>query len=302
MDLTQLRSFVKIGQTGNLRKAAEMLNISQSALSSQIKNLEENLNLHLFNRSSRGMQLNDNGRILYSHATDLLKGAEAFLGKARELSGRPAETIKIGINTDGSFLKVSKLSRILKSHFPQTSFIFVSSQTIRTAEMLRTGTIDLGFFFGDNWEADIVSQTISYFDIRIAVPSKFLDGNEDMNWRNLSTLPWIWSVCNCPFYQIIQAEMDERGLQPNRFADAMDESVVKELVMDNQGIGILREDDARYVASLSQVTVWEDESFQVPLGLAMLEQHKSNRTFQEIQQLIAELWQDDSQTITRAAA
>jgi len=291
MNLYQLRSFVKIAKTNSLRKAAESLHISQSALSSQIKNLEDILDLQLFNRSTRGMQLNDNGRILYSHATELLRGADRLIEKARELNGDKSGIIKIGINTDGSFLKVSKLSRILNSHFPHINFIFVSSQTIHTARMLREQAIDLGFYFGDNRERDIFSRPISHFNIRIAIPKRFLTSTFDLNWESLADAPWIWSVCNCPFYQIVQAEMNERGLSPNRFVDAMDESVVKELVMDSQGIGILREDDARYVASLSEVEIWEDVKFEVPLSLAMLDKNSDNQTYTAITSLTKDIWQ-----------
>lgn len=290
MDLHQLRSFVKIGETGSLRKAAHSLHISQSALSSQIKNLESTLDLKLFNRSARGMELSDKGRLLYSHATKLLQGADNFISKAEELSGHTSTKVKIGINTDGSFLRVSKLSRVLKSHFPHTSFIFVSSQTIHTTAMLRDKTIDLGFYFGENWERDIFSYDISSFDIRIAVPRRFLSSDNSLSWPRLADMPWIWSVCNCPFYQIVQAEMEKHNLSPNRFIDAMDESVVKELVMDNQGIGILREDDARYVASLSEVAIWEDVKFEVPLSLALLEENKENELYVTISKLIRGVW------------
>ena len=251
MEIYQLKSFVKIADTGNLRKAAESLHISQSALSSQIKLLETRLDLKLFDRSAKGMELTENGRILYSHAVATLSSAENFMVKARELTGRIGQQVKIGINTDGSFLKVGRLSRMLTSYFPDIGFFFVSSQTVRTPEMLREELIDIGFFFGENRENDIQTEIISHFDIRIVVPARFWSGDDPLNWNELAGLPWVWSVCDCPFYQIVQVKMESLGLFPNRYVDAMDESVVRELVIDGQGVGILREDDARYAASWS---------------------------------------------------
>ncbi len=290
MELYQLKSFVKIAQTHNLRKAAENLHISQSALSSQIKLLEERLDLKLFTRTAKGMVLTDNGRILYSHAQEILSSAEIFTTKAKELSGRVSQTVRIGINTDGGFLKVGKLSRTLNNHFPQVNFIFVSSQTIRTAEMLREKLIDVGFFFGDNFENDIYSETISHFHIQIAIPKKILPDQGEISWQILADLPWIWSVCNCPYYQIVQEKMETLGLNPNRFVDAMDESVVKELVMDGQGIAILREDEAQYVAGLSDVHIWKDVKFQVPLCVGILKSNRQNNMLDTITGLIRPLW------------
>ena len=289
MEIHQLKSFVKIADTGNLRKAAEILHISQSALSSQIKFLETRLDLKLFVRSAKGMELTECGRALYPHALAVLSSAEIFETKARELTGRTERRIKIGINTDGRFLKVGKLSRLLNGHFQGIGFFFVSSETVRTPEMLRQELIDIGFFFGENRESDILAETISHFDIRIVIPQRLLPEAE-ITWELLARLPWVWSVCDCPYYQLVQAKMESLGLAPNRFVDAMDESVVRELVMDNQGIGIMREDDARYAASLSGCRVWEVEKFSVPLSLGILEKNRFNPMYEDIIRLVRQLW------------
>ncbi|EKD37795.1 MAG: Transcriptional regulator, LysR family, partial [uncultured bacterium] len=289
MEIHQLKSFVKIADTGNLRKAAETLHISQSALSSQIKFLETRLDLKLFVRSAKGMELTECGRALYPHALAVLSSAEIFTTKARELTGRTERRIKIGINTDGRFLKVGNLSRLLNGHFQGIGFFFVSSETVRTPEMLRQELIDIGFFFGENRESDILAETISHFDIRIVIPQRLLPEAE-ITWELLARLPWVWSVCDCPYYQLVQAKMESLGLAPNRFVDAMDESVVRELVMDNQGIGIMREDDARYAASLSGCRVWEAEKFSVPLSLGILEKNRFNPMYEDIIRLVRQLW------------
>lgn len=289
MEIQQLRSFVKIADTGNLRRAAELLHLSQSALSSQIKFLETRLDLRLFVRTARGMELSEGGRALYPHALAVLSSTENFTAKARELTGRTRRLVKIGINTDGRFLKVGKLSRLLNGHFQDIGFFFVSSETVRTPEMLRQELIDLGFFFGENREGDILAETISHFDIRIVIPPRLLPDGE-ITWEFLARRPWVWSVCDCPYYQLVQAKMESLGLAPNRFVDAMDESVVRELVMDNQGIGIMREDDARYAASLSACRIWEAEKFSVPLSLGILEKNRFNPMYEEMRRLVRALW------------
>ena len=235
------------------------------------------------------MELTECGRALYPHALAVLSSAEIFETKARELTGRTERRIKIGINTDGRFLKVGKLSRLLNGHFQGIGFFFVSSETVRTPEMLRQELIDIGFFFGENRESDILAETISHFDIRIVIPQRLLPEAE-ITWELLARLPWVWSVCDCPYYQLVQAKMESLGLAPNRFVDAMDESVVRELVMDNQGIGIMREDDARYAASLSGCRVWEAEKFSVPLSLGILEKNRFNPMYEDIIRLVRQLW------------
>jgi DNA-binding transcriptional LysR family regulator len=293
VELYQLKSFLEIVETRNLTRAAANLHISQSALSTQIRLLEDELGLKLFERTTRGMHPTEPGRILHSYAAVVLESAGALLSKAGELSGRRCGTCKIGLNTDGGFLRVGRLSRALRNAFPDINFVFVSSQTIRTPEMLRQGLIDIGFFFGDCLDAGIDSEKINLFDIRIVIPESILPAGSLIDWPLVAGLPWIWSVSDCPYYQIVQAKMDELGLEPLKLVDAMDESVVKELVLDGQGLAILREDEARSVARLGKVAVWEDVSFTLPLRLGILKNSRQNPMLESVTKIIKTTWEPE---------
>ncbi len=76
MELYQLISFVNVARSGNLTHSAHQMNISLSALSSQIKNLEQSLHTPLFIRSPKGMQLTDNGKIVYKSAIKVVDAAK----------------------------------------------------------------------------------------------------------------------------------------------------------------------------------------------------------------------------------
>jgi DNA-binding transcriptional LysR family regulator len=290
MELYQLRSFLKIAQIKNLTRAASQINMSQSALSNQVKLLEDELGVKLFERTPKGMYLTEHGRILHTHAQETLTQADIFLEKARELNGQATTTVKIGLNTDGAFLKVSRLNRLLTSTFPRTHFVLVSSQTIRTAEMLHQGLIDIGFFFGNTSDPDITSEVISRFNVRIVIPSEYISTGSSLDLPALAGLPWIWSVCDCPYYQVVQAEMDTMGLVPNTVVDAMDESVVKELVLDGQGIAILRQDDAEEVAAKGDVHIWEGAKFPMDLRLGILRSNKKSSLLQAVTEQIKTVW------------
>ena len=294
VELYQLKSFLEIVETRNLTRAANNLHISQSALSSQIRLLEDELGLKLFDRTARGMQPTEQGRILQSHAGQVLDTAEVFLSKASEMNGRRCGTCKIGLNSDGGFLKIGRLSRAMTASFPDVNLVFVSSETMRTAEMLRQGLIDIGFFFGDNLDAGILSEVISHFDIRVVIPESILARGSQISWPVVAGLPWIWSVCDCPFYQVVQAKMDELGLEPLKLIDAMDESVIKELVLDGQGLAILREDDAQYVAQHGKVVIWEEVSFTLPLRLGILKNNRKNPKLESVAAIIRTVWSPES--------
>jgi DNA-binding transcriptional LysR family regulator len=96
MDLVQLRAFVAIVQSQGVGRAAERLNTSQSALSRQLQNLEEELQLPLFNRERRQMLLTDNGKDLLARAIALLADAEAIKERAHALRDAKVGVIRFG--------------------------------------------------------------------------------------------------------------------------------------------------------------------------------------------------------------
>ena len=73
MDLNQLKSFVAVAHQGNLTQAAEALHLSQPAVSAQIKAIEKNLNVVLFERNAQGMTLTRSGAAFLPQAEALLQ-------------------------------------------------------------------------------------------------------------------------------------------------------------------------------------------------------------------------------------
>ena len=76
MDITQLQYFKIIAETGSLTKAAEMLHVSQPAMSAMLKKFEEELNVELFDRSPNRIHLNQTGEIALVHVNTILRSVE----------------------------------------------------------------------------------------------------------------------------------------------------------------------------------------------------------------------------------
>ncbi len=93
MSLDQLRYFVTVAEVGTTRAAATRLHVSQPPLSRQIRALEDELGVALFDRSARGMELRPEGRVLLAHARAILEAVEraavaTATAAAGELSAR----------------------------------------------------------------------------------------------------------------------------------------------------------------------------------------------------------------------
>jgi LysR family transcriptional activator of nhaA len=95
LNYLHLRYFRAVAHEGNLTRAAERLNLSQSALSVQIKKLEERLGHQLFERRGRGLHLTEAGRIALDHADAIFSTGEELLGTLRE-AGRARRAVRVG--------------------------------------------------------------------------------------------------------------------------------------------------------------------------------------------------------------
>ena len=96
IELYILKQFVIFADTGTLSKAAELLHLSQPALSRNMKKLETDLEISLFDRTKNHMTLNKNGIYVLSLARKLLEDADAFTTKARDYD-RKSRTIFLGV-------------------------------------------------------------------------------------------------------------------------------------------------------------------------------------------------------------
>ena len=88
MELRHLRSFVVVAEEGNITRAAQRLHISQPPLTRQIQQLEAELDTALFERTSRGVELTDAGRVLLEDARQVLRDVEHAEGRARRVGPR----------------------------------------------------------------------------------------------------------------------------------------------------------------------------------------------------------------------
>lgn len=96
IELYVLRQFVAFADAGTLSEAADILHLSQPALSRNMKKLEEDLDITLFERKKNRMQLNKNGDYVLDLARKLLEDADAFTTKARDFD-RKNHTISLGV-------------------------------------------------------------------------------------------------------------------------------------------------------------------------------------------------------------
>lgn len=143
-NLSSYRIFYAVANTGNISKAAKELYISQPAISKSIQKLEESLGVRLFDRSSRGVTLTDEGELLYSHVKTAFETLSQGEDKLRRSIALGVGHLTIGVSsTLCKYVLLPYLKDFIKK-YPHINISISCQSTNQTLKLLEEGRLDLG--------------------------------------------------------------------------------------------------------------------------------------------------------------
>ncbi len=146
MELWQLRTFAEIAETLNFTKASEKLFLTQSAVSHQMKSLEEEFGVPLFIRAKSGVRLTDAGKVALRYALRILSEAEEMrekvTGREKALAGR----VRVAAATQALVYLFAPLFEEFMDKFETVELLFRTTvSTEQTVEDILEGVADVGF-------------------------------------------------------------------------------------------------------------------------------------------------------------
>lgn len=146
MELRQLRYFVKVAETLNFSDAAKLLYVTQSTLSQQIKQLENDLDTQLLQRSSHLVALTEAGEELLPYARRVLLDAELCADRVNDLKQLLCGTLNIGVTYSFGPILTETLVSFMKS-YPHVKLNIFYRPMAELLEMLRDREVDFALAF-----------------------------------------------------------------------------------------------------------------------------------------------------------
>lgn len=141
MKLRQLRFFLKVVETGSITRAAEILNVAQTAIGVQMRNLEDDLNVKLLERHSRGVKPTPAGQMLYERAEQILRQIEET---RLSISALREQKAPIRFGATPSILKLVGADMIVAAReiLPDVELHVVEELSFLLADALQRGELD----------------------------------------------------------------------------------------------------------------------------------------------------------------
>ena len=248
VDLRQLKYFVKIAELEHFGQAAQELHVVQPALTRQIQQLEEELDVELFERLPRGVRLTGAGRVVLDRSRQLLADVDRALAATRRAGKGKTGFVRVGFSDGATFSgHVPAIIREFRRHAPDVEVALVNASSLEQAELLANGTIDVGFVY---WlprnQDNVESRTINKEAIVLAsASSRKLPGakKKPLQLRDLNDLPFVWFKRESGplYYDLVVSRCSKAGLTLNIVQEAFTESTMLSLVSADIGVTFITE-------------------------------------------------------------
>lgn len=162
MTLTQLKIFLTVADLGHVTRAAEILGLTQSAVSAAIAALENQYEVKLFNRVGRSIQVSEAGELFLSEARAVHDRAEAARRTLRELGGQTVGHLEIAASqTIANYWLPRRLASFHKQ-FPGVVLSVSISNTREVENKVVTGAADIGFVEGTTRAPQLVLDEVDH--------------------------------------------------------------------------------------------------------------------------------------------
>ena len=216
MTLEQLRIFVAVAERLHVTRAAEMLHLTQSAVSAAIAALEQRHNAKLFDRVGRRLELTAAGRALLPEARVVLQSARNAEAALTDLAGLTRGTLTVAASqTVSSYWLPERLARFAQT-YPDIQLTMLTGNTGQAALAVTNGTAELGFVEGEVREAHLLRETISADRIALYSSPDHPLAHKRVRADDLAHAHWVLREEGSGTRAHFEGEMRRVGIDPAR--------------------------------------------------------------------------------------
>lgn len=290
MELYQLRSFAAVAELGHLTRAADKLHISQPALSAQIKALEDELGVALFERTPTGMVLTAAGQRLLPEAEKVVAAAVSLRSQAKAFQGEAGGRARVGTLSDPAFLRLGDFLGLAIERYPLIDIELHHEVSGAAFAKVRDGDLDASFYYGSLAHPLVASTPLCEFAYRVAAPAAWRDRIEAASWNDVAALPWITTPAISTHSVLAQELFQAHGVVPAKLIEADHEAVISSLVVAGLGMALMREDLALAAAAEGTVLLWGDARATTTLQFLHLRERADDPVVHALVDVVDHVW------------
>lgn len=246
MEFRQLRYAIAVARRRSFTKAALQLNISQSAISEQIKSLEAEVGFLLFRRTGQGVELTERGRIFLNEADRITSELRNLAALTRRLKGGPTESFVLGMISGVTQMFVPALFSGLAEVSKDARIDIIMAPTRSIFDYLHDERIDAGIAIES--DPDRVPAGLAFERLAVAPMKVITRPNHPLARTRkrvdiglLATEPIVMNELSVGYGEMVLSLFTDLGISPNILSVADNIETIKVAVQSGRGIAILPE-------------------------------------------------------------
>lgn len=233
MTIYQLECFLQVAQTLNFGKAAQKMCITQPAITYQIRSVEKELDVLLFERNTRHCRLTAAGQAFYQDALQLCSFYRQAVKKAQDISRAGTSHLVVGIRKLFDYDRMAKMNTEFRRQFPQATIDIMPQDDANPLDDLRSGRIDVGFFYASEHTvcSDIIFIPLYKLNYYVLInPLHPLASRESLSLSDLAGVSVVTSGSAASFLSACQgpslAELQEAGIDLRYSAPSFESALI----------------------------------------------------------------------------
>jgi len=237
MDMKQLQTFIIAAETLSFTQTAQRLDYAQSSITAQIKTLEKELNVILFERLGKRIILTEEGKCLQQYAKKMLE-LDREMKKAMS-NEQEQVVLKVGAQESQCVYRLPSILQQFQQAHPYVKIIFKPVHTTEIAkELLQTGELDVAFIT-DTYQETAMLHRERLLEEQLVFVNTSKDSREPLSASQLSTETMLLTETGCSYRNHLEAQLQQESIMPLQMIEFASIEAIKQCVIAGLGITFL---------------------------------------------------------------
>lgn len=274
MEIRQLKAFLAIAEAKTFTAGARRVNVTQAAISMQIRQLEDEVGLQLFTRTPRRVILTEAGEYLLERARKILREHDSALAEIAEIAGAEYGRLRIGsASAEFTTLQLPNILQRIREKYPKGDLSVTSGTSQKLVEKIMHGEIDIAFVSLPVENSSITTERLFSDEIvAIAHPSHPLANEKYISAAALAGEKLILGERGGNTRRMIDDFFNAANVRPNIAMELSRQEAINQMVENNLGVGIAGAKTIANEIRQGRLVSWLIEGAEInwELGLARL--------------------------------
>jgi len=237
----ELKIFLGIIEHGGFNRASKHLRLSQPAISANIKKLEDNLEIKLFERLGRTVELTNAGKLVEQYTVRLTALLTELQHAIADAKGHGVGQLRCGAATTVGIYILPRILVQFKKQFPKVETQLSLDQSRTIQDRILSNELDLGFVNDSFSIASSLETRATIQDelVMITPPEHYLARTQKVSLKRLGDLPLILGPKNSYTRKIIEKFLDTTGIKYHCIMEVENTEVIKAAVSEGLGLSII---------------------------------------------------------------